>query len=86
VTLTVSARKLPTVTWTKSASTGGASVKYVVTIKDAKGKTVATSPALTTTTWAGTRALAKGVYTATVVASNSGGSAAGATSAKVTVR
>jgi hypothetical protein len=86
VTLSVNSRKFPAVTWTKSASTGGAAVKYVVTIEDARGRAVATSPSLTTTSWSGTRALAKGVYTATVVASNSAGSAAEAVSSRVTVR
>jgi hypothetical protein len=86
VVLTVSSRKIPTVTWAAPTSTGGAAVRYVVTIKNSRGATVATSPSLTDTRWLGARTLVAGTYTATVVASNSAGAAPAVTSRAVTVR
>lgn len=84
VRLSLAAQK-PRVRWTASARTGGAAVHYVVTVRSTRGVIVASAPRVAGTTWTGSQVLARGSYTATVVAVNEAGSAPVATSARLTV-
>jgi hypothetical protein len=75
--------KKPRVTWRASASSGGAVVRYTVTVRNRSGASVASAQNVAGTAWTGPRALGRGTYTATVVAVNEAGSATPATSPRV---